>query len=101
MLLLNLFISSNALAGWFSADNYWECLLDGMHDVQSDAIADEVIDACKDRYPFHERVFIEKKSPWFGVKTARECTISHGKNVSSDLAARHIQAACYKLYPDN
>lgn len=100
MLIFCVITNTQAFAGWFSADNYWECLLDGMSDVQTDAIAKEVIDYCKDRYPFHERVFIEKKTPWFGVKTASECAIKHGKNVNSELAARHIQAACYKLYPD-
>jgi hypothetical protein len=100
MLLLLVLISHPSLAGWFSEDNYWQCLLDEMRNVQTDTIADEVIAYCKDLHSFHERVFIEKKSSWFGIKTARECSIKHGKNVNSELAARHIQAACYKLYPD-
>lgn len=100
MLLFLLLTSGPSFAGWFSPDNYWQCLLDKMSNVQTDTIADEVLAYCKDRHPFHERVFIEKKSPWFGIKTASECSIKHGKNVNSELAARHIQAACYKLFPD-
>ena len=85
-------------ANWFGPDNYWECLLDNMHEVQSDAIAEEVIKTCKNTFPFHKRVFIEKKRPWFGVKTASQCVLKHGKKTPSEIAARHIQAACYKLY---
>ena len=86
-------------AGWFSPDNYWECLLDEMQQVQSDTIAKEVVDSCKDRYPFHERLFIEKKRSWFGPKTASACVLKYGKRVQSEVGARYIQSACYKLYP--
>jgi hypothetical protein len=58
-----------AHAGWFSQDNYWECLLDDMQDVQSDTIAEEVISSCKDKFAFHDRIFITEKTPWFGPKT--------------------------------
>lgn len=92
-------LTSNA--GWFSPDNYWECLLDSMHEVESDAIAEEVIKTCKSAHPFHKRVFVEKKRPWFGVKTASQCVLKHGKKTPSEVAARHIQAACYKLYSND
>lgn len=88
-------------AGWFSPDNYWECLLDNMRAVQSDAIAEEAVKVCKNKFPFHKRVFVEKKRPWFGIKTASQCVLKHGKNTPSEIAARHIQAACYKLYFDD
>ena len=88
-------------AGWFRPDNYWECLLDNMRKVQSDAIAQEVIKSCKSQFPFHKRVFIKKKQPWFGVKTASQCVLKHGKNTPSEIAARRIQAACYKLYSND
>ena len=90
-----------AYAGWFGPDNYWECLLKNMQNVQSDTIAEEVVKSCKDEYSFHERVFIEKKSSWFGPKTASACTLKYGKKVHTEVGARYIQSACYKLYPDN
>ena len=99
-ILLIIVATPSTYAGWFSADNYWECILDDMRDIQSDTIAEEVINSCKDAHPFHERIFVEKKYPWFGLKTASECVLKYGKNIKSELAARHIQAACYKLYPD-
>lgn len=90
-----------AHAGWFSQDNYWECLLDDMQDVQSDTIAEEVISSCKDKFAFHDRIFIKKKPPWFGPKTASACALKYGKQVHTEIGARYIQSACYKLYPDN
>ena len=92
---------SSAHAGWFSPDNYWECLLDDMQNVQSDTIAEEVVNSCKQKHPVHERIFIEKKQPWFGPKTASDCVLKYGKQVQTEVGARYIQSACYKLYPDN
>lgn len=92
---------SNANAGWFNPDNYWECLLKEMQHVQSDTIAEEVVDTCKQQYPFHERIFVEKKRSWFGPKTASACVLKYGKHVQTELGARYIQSACYKLYPEN
>ena len=90
-----------AQAGWLSEDNYWQCLLDDMHDVKSDTVAAEVIDRCQQRYPFYTRIFINKKRPLLGIKTASECVIARAKNSTSEVAARAIQSACYKLYPEN
>ena len=87
-------------AGWFRHNSYWQCILKEMQSVNSDTIAHEVVKNCKDEYPFHERIFIEKKRPWFGVKTASQCVLKYGKKVQSEIAAKHIQAACYKLYFD-
>ena len=98
-LLLCLYANS-VHAWWFGHDNYWECLLDNLDSVQSETIAQEAIDLCKNDYPFYERTFVQKKNPWFGVKTADECVIKHGKLVKSEIAARYIQSACYRLYPD-
>ena len=92
--------TNSAVAGWFSPDNYWECLLDEMQNVQSDTIAEEVINACKQRHPFHERVFANKKRSWFGPKSASACVLKYGKRIQTELGARYIQSACYKLYPD-
>ena len=89
-----------ASAGWFGPNNYWECILDNMKNVQSDTIAKEVTSSCKADHPIHTRIFIEKKKPWFGVKTASQCVIKHGKHVKSEFGAEQIQAACYKLYHD-
>ena len=100
ILLLYWLMLATVSAGWFSPDNYWECNLENLKEVQSDTIAQEAINFCKDKFPFHERLFVEKKQPWFGVKTANQCVLKHGKQIKSELAARHIQAACYKLYPD-
>jgi len=72
-----------------------------MQHVQTDTIADQVVSICKNQYPFHERVFIEKKRSWFGPKTANECVLKYGKHVQSEIGARYIQSACYKLYPDD
>lgn len=94
------YLTSQVNAGWFSPDNYWECLLKNMKSVQSDTIAEEVVSSCKDEYPFHERIFITKKSSWFGPKTASECVLKYGKKVQTELGARYIQSACYKLYPE-
>ena len=94
------FYSSTTYAWWFGHNNYWECLLENLEDVQSDTIAQEAINLCKNEYPFYERTFVDKKDPWFGVKTADACTIKYGKQVKSEIAARYIQSACYKLYPD-
>ena len=91
--------STNSYAWWFGHDNYWECLLEKLDDVQNDTVAQEAIDSCKNIYPFYERTFVEKKSSWFGIKTADECAIKYGKRVESEIAARYIQSACYKLYP--
>ena len=101
IICLLVLLTNTSHAGWFSPDNYWECLLDNMHQVQSDAIAEEVIKSCKNEFPFHKRVFVEKKRPWFGVKTASQCVLKHGKKTPSEIAARHIQAACYKLYSND
>lgn len=94
-------ISTQANAGWFSPDNYWECLLKNMKKVQSDTIAEEVVASCKNQFAFHDRIFIEKKRSWFGPKTASACVLKYGKQVQTELGARYIQSACYKLYPDN
>ncbi len=93
--------NSTAVAGWFSPDNYWECLLKDMQDVQTDTVAQTVVDACKQRYPLHERIFIEKKVRWFGPKNAKACVLKYGKGVQTEVGARYIQSACYKLYPDD
>ncbi|MEM8844494.1 MAG: hypothetical protein AAGB35_05555 [Pseudomonadota bacterium] len=92
--------SASSHAWWFSHDNYWECLLENLEGIQSDTIANEVIESCQSEYMFYERTFVDKKYPWFGVKTADECVIKYGKHVKSEIAARYIQSACYKLYPD-
>ena len=88
-------------AGWFGPDNYWECILKNLTAIQSDTIANEVISSCKNEFPFHERIFIEKKSSWFGPKSASSCVVKYGKDVRSEVAARYIQSACYKLYPND
>ncbi len=98
---LSLVVPSITHAGWFSPDNYWECILDEMQDVQSDTIAEEVISYCKDKFAFHDRIFVEKRRPWLGAKTASACVLNYGKRVQSEIGARYIQSACYKLYPDN
>ncbi len=100
LLFLNLLLPITH-AKWFGADNYWECILDEMQDVQSDTIAEEAIKSCKNAHPFNERIFIKKKTPWFGVKSASQCVLKYGKKVQSEVGARYIQAACYKLYPSN
>lgn len=94
-------LTSIAAADWFSPDNYWECLLDDMQNVRSDTIADEVIASCKNQFPFHGRIFIERKRSWFGPKTASTCVLKYGKKVQTEVGAKYIQSACYKLYPDN
>jgi len=93
--------SSIAHASWFGANNYWECIIDNMQNVQSDTIAKEVISSCKNEFAFHDRIFIEKKHPWFGPKTASACVLKYGKRVQTEIGARYIQSACYKLYPDD
>ncbi len=100
-ILVILCVLKPAVAGWFGPDNYWECILKNMRGVQSDTIADEVILSCKHDYPFHERIFIEKKQPWFGPKTASACVLKYGKDVRSEVGARYLQSACYKLYPSD
>lgn len=92
---------TTSIAGWFSPDNYWECLLKEMQQVQSDTVAEEVVSKCKHDYPIYERVFIEKKRRWFGPKTASMCVLKYGKQVQTEIGARYIQSACYKLYPDD
>ena len=99
VLILYLY-STSSFAGWFGHDNYWECLLDNLENVQTDTVAKEAVALCKEDYPFYERTFVEKKKPWFGTKSADECVIKYGKHVQSEIAARYIQSACYKLYPD-
>tara|TARA_R110002096_G_scaffold297437_3_gene491916 strand:+ start:334 stop:636 length:303 start_codon:yes stop_codon:yes gene_type:complete len=94
-------ISTCACAGWFSPDNYWECILDEMQNVQSDTIAEEVVISCKDKFAFHDRIFVEKRRPWLGPKTATACAVKYGKKVQTEIGARYIQSACYKLYPNN
>lgn len=96
-----LMIPLHAHCDWFDKKTYWHCLLTELNDVQSDTVAQELIDLCKDRYPFYTRIWIRKESPIFGVKTAQACTAHHGRDINSELAARYIQSACYKLYPDN
>lgn len=88
----------HAQCDWFNKKTYWHCLLTNLENVQSNTIAQELIDQCKDRHPFYTRIWISKESPMFGVKTAQECTAHHGKDINSELAARYIQSACYKLY---
>ncbi len=95
------FATSTSKASWFGPDNYWECLLKDLRDVHTDTIAEEIVKSCKDTYPFHERIFIEKKNHWFGIKTATKCVLKYGKDIQSEVSAKHIQAACYKLYPEN
>ena len=94
-------IGASAYAGWFSPDNYWECILDNMQNVQSDTIAEEVVSSCKENFAFHDRIFVEKKRPWFGPKTASACVLKYGKRVQTEVGARYIQSACYKLYPND
>ena len=93
--------TSIAHASWFGPDNYWECILDDMQNVQSDTVAEEVVSSCKDKFAFHDRIFIEKKRPWFGPKTASACVIKYGERVQTEIGARYIQSACYKLFPGN
>jgi hypothetical protein len=100
LLWLNI-VGSIVHAGWFSPDNYWDCILDEMQNVQSDTIAEAVVSSCKDQFAFHDRIFVEKKRRWFGPKTASACVLKYGKRVQSEIGARYIQSACYKLYPDN
>ncbi len=100
ILVIIIAISQPLHAGWFGADNYWECLLDNMQKVQSDTIAEEVVAACKNEFAFHDRIFVKKKRPWFGPKTASDCVLKYGKQVQTEIGARYIQSACYKLYPD-
>ena len=99
-ILLITSISQSSQAGWFSDDNYWQCLLDNMQDIKSDTVAQELVEHCQQRYPYYTRIFIKKKRPLFGIRTASECVLKRGKNINSEVAARYIQAACYKLYPE-
>ena len=62
MLLTSCFVTP-VNAGWFSPDNYWECLLKKMQNVHNDTIAQQVVAACKNQYPLHERIFAAKKAP--------------------------------------
>ena len=101
VIIMSLNVISTTHAGWFGPDNYWECLLDEMQEVQSDTIAEEIVSACKDKFAFHDRIFVEKKRPWFGIKTASACVIKYGKRVQTEIGARYIQSACYKLYPNH
>lgn len=100
-IIISLSININAYAGWFTPDNYWECILDNMQNVQSDTIAEEVVSSCKEKFAFHDRIFVEKKRPWFGPKTASACVLKYGKRVQTEIGARYIQSACYKLYPND
>ncbi len=101
LLLSGLLCVTNIHAGWFSPDNYWECLLKEMRQVHTDTVAQEVVSACKKRYSLHERVFTKQKQHWFGPHTSSECVLKYGKNIRSELAAKYIQSACYKLYPQH
>ena len=101
IIIVMLMLSLNAHSGWFDKDNYWHCLLAELDDVQSDTIAQELIDRCKGQYPFYTRIWVSKETPLFGVKSANQCVSHYGKEINSELAARYIQAACYKLYPDD
>ena len=98
MLLVSCFFAP-VNAGWFSPDNYGECLLKKMQNVHSDTIARQIVDACKNQYPPHERIFATKKAPWCGPKTSSECVVKYAKKLQAELGVEYIQSACYKLYP--
>ena len=99
-LLLLACLSSSGHAWWGKPDNYWQCLLDELSDVKNDTAAQSIINQCKNTYPIHSRIFIEKNASWFGFSSAEQCVKRKAKSVRSELAAQYIQAACHKLYSD-
>ena len=94
-------LSSSGQAWWWGQqDNYWQCLLDELPAVKNDTVAESIVNQCKDTYPIHTRIFIQKNSSWFGFNSAEQCVTRKAKSVRSEVAARYLQAACYKLYPN-
>jgi len=92
---LTILFGSPSAHAFFGPDNYYECLLARLPGTANDAIAQQVIAACRKDYP--SVVDVEKKSGIF-EPTPQECAIKKGKDTPSNFAGRAIVMACYRLY---
>lgn len=82
-------------------DNFHECILDRLEDVQNDMVAISETSRCRQEFP--DMLPPEKLAPLFGPQTAAECLAEYADEVpqSSPYAATQIREACFQLYPEN
>ncbi|MHB8726412.1 MAG: hypothetical protein ACYC9Z_13750 [Casimicrobiaceae bacterium] len=84
--------SGNAHAGLFGYSNVWDCVLDKMPGVQSDAVAAAVYIECQRKAP-ETRVMNKstRMRPY-------ECVAKFGRNTGGTQAPALITAACFNIY---
>jgi len=87
-------------AGFFShPDNYAECILDRLQDVQNDQVALSETVECQKQFPGSPTP--EKIRPiLFGPRTIADCVAEYGGGTHSGYAADQIRTACFQLYPE-
>ncbi len=82
-----------------SPENYHECLLERLPDVQNDVVAASENSQCRVAFP--DSTPPEKVDPgWLGPETVAECLAEFGTNTPSSYAANLIREACFQLYPE-
>lgn len=103
------FLPMPSIAGWFSPDNYEECILDKLPDVEGKLAAIQINRACgvkyKNKYIHFSGVSTEAElKEWFDVprfspEKAADCKLSHITKTTGKRAVIMISIACQNLYP--
>lgn len=95
-----LLYSTASTAGLLSSpENYHECLLERLKDVQNDVVAASETSQCRVAFP--DSTPPEKVDPgWIGPTTVAECLAEFGSGTPSSYAANLIREACFQLYPE-
>jgi hypothetical protein len=92
--LLALTATTNpSTAGFFTYDNYCQCVLGELPGVVSDSAAMQIRNKCLDDYPGK----CEKETSWLSSMSPQDCTIKYAKS-AGEYAGRVIHSACFHLY---
>lgn len=82
-------------AAIFGYENYWDCILGEMPEVQNDVAAYAVARDCNLKHP--SRSVTERRFTFLGFNRT-ECIKKYAKKTSSRVAAAQISMACANLY---
>ncbi len=106
-----LFLPFGSMAGWFSPDNYEECILDKLPDVESRGATIQLKRACKAKYKtkYIQPLDIRNEADFrkwvktnkFSEEKAIDCKLSNITKKTERIAAIIISSACESLYPSS
>jgi hypothetical protein len=87
-----------AIAGWFGASDYGDCIFDRMAGTENDLVARQIAAACLKDFPAGFDGIRKESGHFRRYSSGQECAISKAKRTPSRVAAQLITAVCYRLY---